>query len=64
MGEALVRAAFFLAVCLAAGLVHGATRATDPAAILRHGLREFLKLAGGIALLCGGIWLLLSVVQG
>ena len=64
MADALVRTAFFLTVCLAAGLVHGATRATTPSAILRHGLREFLKLAGGIALLCGGIWLLLRVVQG
>lgn len=64
MGEAVVKVALFFAVCLAAGLVHGATRASDAPGIVRHALREFLKLAGGIAILCAGFWLLLEVVQG
>jgi hypothetical protein len=62
--EGLVRVGFFLAVCLAAGVVQGATRASEPAGILRHAVRAFISLAGGIALLCAGIALLLCVVQG
>lgn len=64
MSESLVRVGFFLAVCLAAGVVQGATRATDPAGIVRHAVRAFVSLAGGIVLLCLAIWLLLRVVQG
>ena len=64
MGDAAVRVLLYLWVCLAAGLVHGATRGTSPARILRHGLRSFVSLAGGIALLGVAILLLLSVTQG
>jgi hypothetical protein len=64
MGDTVVVVLLFLWVCLAAGLVHGATRGTSPARILRHGLRSFLSLSGGIALLGLAIRLLLGVTQG
>ena len=63
MPDALLRVAFFLGVCLAAGLVQGASRASEPVGILRHGLRSFVSLAGGIGLFCGALWLLLRVTQ-
>ena len=64
MGETALRVVFFLVVCLAAGVVQGATRSSSPAGIVRHALRAFISLSGGIALLCLGIWLLLQVTQG
>lgn len=63
MRDAVLTLLLYLCVCLAAGLVQGASRASTPAAILRHGLRAFVSLAGGIGLLCGAIWLLLRVTQ-
>lgn len=64
MADALVTLALYLGVCAAAGLAQGATRASTPRGILRHGLRSFVSLAGGIAVLCLAIWLLLRVTQG
>lgn len=60
----MVRIGLYLAICLAAGMVQGAARASRPAGIVRHGLRAFVALAGGIALLCLGIRLLMNVTQG
>lgn len=64
MSDGALTVGYFLGVCLAAGLVQGASRASDPAGILRHGLRAFVSLAGGIALLAAAIALLLLVTQG
>lgn len=64
MDETPARVLLYLWCCLAAGLVHGATRGTAPARILRHGLRSFVSLAGGIALLSVALWLLLLVIHG
>lgn len=63
MGDGLLRVLLYVTVCAAAALVHGATRATEPAGIVRHAAREFLRFAGGVALLCFAIWVLTTVVQ-
>lgn len=63
MADWAVRLGLYVAVCASAGLVHGATRASSPSGIVRHAIRETVKLGGGIALLCGSIWVLLQVVQ-
>jgi hypothetical protein len=62
-GEALLRIAFFLGACLAAGVVTGVTRASTPPGIVREGLRAFVALAGAIALLALAIWMVTSVAQ-
>ena len=64
LGNAGIVLTLYLGVCAAAGLAQGATRASTPRAILRHGVRSFVSLAGGIGLLSLGIWLLLRVTQG
>lgn len=64
MSDGALRVLLFLAVCLAAAAVQGASRASRPGPILRHTVRAFLPLAGGITLLCVGIWLLTAVTQG
>jgi hypothetical protein len=64
MGDTPARILLYLWVCLAAGLVHGATRGTTPARILRHGFRSFVSLAGGIVIFCVALLLLLAVTQG
>lgn len=64
MADTALRVGFFLAACLAAGLVQGAARGTTPRAILHHGLRSAVSLAGGIGVLLLGVWLVLRVTQG
>ncbi len=59
----LFRILCFVALCLAVGMVTGATRASTMRGVLRESLKAFVSLAGGIVLLCVALQLLLSVVQ-
>jgi hypothetical protein len=58
-----LRLAYFLAVCLAVGMVTGACRATTLGGVLRKSVETFIELAAGIAALVLGIWLLQLVAQ-
>lgn len=61
--DALATVGFFLAACLATGVMTGVTRASTPGGILRETARSFVSLAGGIALLGVAIWLVTAVAQ-
>jgi hypothetical protein len=63
MREPLATLLLFLGACLAAALVQGASRGNEPRDILREAARGFVTLAGGIALLCAAIWLVVQVAQ-
>ena len=54
---------FFLLVCLAVGMVNGAIRATSLSGVTRETLKSFVALAGGIVLLCLGVYLVSLVAQ-
>lgn len=56
--------ALFLAACLGAAMVEGATRGNTQAEVLRATWRAWVKLAGGIGLLCLAIWLVVQAAQG
>ncbi|MCG3135687.1 MAG: hypothetical protein HMLKMBBP_03419 [Planctomycetes bacterium] len=56
--------ALFAAACLGASMVHGATHGTTLREVLRETWRGFVRLAGGIALLCLAIWLVTQAAQG
>jgi hypothetical protein len=64
MPDPLLRLALFLAICLAVGMVSGATRASTLVGVTRRTLRNFVGLAGGIALLVLAMTLVESVVRG
>jgi hypothetical protein len=55
--------AFFLAVCLAVGMVNGACRSNTLRGVSRESLKSFVELSGGIALLCLAVWLVSLVAQ-
>ncbi len=63
MSDLLLTIFLFLIVCLAVGMVTGASRASTLEGVLRESLKSFVALAGGIVLLCLAIHALLLVAQ-
>jgi len=58
-----VRIALFLVVCLAVGMVTGASRATTLRGIVRKTVEQFASLVALIVGLSIGLWLLSLVAQ-
>ena len=68
MGDPLTREpavvlCLFVGACLGAAMVSGASRGTALRDVVRETWRSFVALAGGIALLCVAIWLIVLVAQ-
>jgi hypothetical protein len=55
---------FFVLGCAGIAMVHGATRGTTLAEILRETWSAFVAYAGGVALLCAVLWMIVAAAQG
>ena len=63
MDRAWIRIAYFLAACVAVGMVTGACRATTLPGVTRKSVEAFVSMAAGIAAICVAILLLSLVAQ-
>ena len=63
MDRAWIRFEYFLAACLAVGMVTGACRATTLPGVMRKSIESFVAMAAGLAAICVAIALLGLVAQ-
>lgn len=62
--DPLVVLLFFVLGCTGIAMVHGATRGTSVREVLRETWSAFVAYAGGVALLCAVLWMIVAAAQG